>query len=213
MEAAAKPSLDQVRRFHLDRLNDILRRTPLWGGETALRLVGDSLAFIDGLEHAWKDEYERLRARGGANALGVRGAFGQHVYDGASDTAASSVYAEFAWRHGWLEPDRTLADPDYRRLREEVACWSDRDHDLDEVNAEFGPPSVLFGPNGPSSAKTLAYAPASREQDLVAFHFDDAGGSRPGRSAVLLAVRLGHGRFPQAMVYTPLGRAYLDDPQ
>jgi hypothetical protein len=38
----ASPSLDEVHRYHLRRLNDALRRPGMWGGETTVRLFLDS---------------------------------------------------------------------------------------------------------------------------------------------------------------------------
>ncbi|GAA2359343.1 hypothetical protein Cme02nite_35830 [Catellatospora methionotrophica] len=209
-DGAVRPTLDEVRGFHLDRLNDALRRSGMYGGEVALRLCTDTMAFIDGVTDSWQREQEDLRSRDAANSLGVRGAFAQLVDGYLDDGAAASVYAEFAWRHGWLTVDRTLPDADHRRLREGAAAWTARDRSLDEVVAEFGPPSVLFGGSNRRYPKTLAYAAADRSEDLVSLHFTstydwDATTGQPEPDLVLIAVRHGRGPFETTFAFTPAG--------
>jgi hypothetical protein len=45
----------------------------------------------------------------------VRGAFARILPGYDDDGAVASVYADIAWRHGWLRVDRVLPDGDHRR--------------------------------------------------------------------------------------------------
>ncbi len=136
IDGTTRPTLGQVREYHLGRLNDALRRPGVWGRETTLTLFLDAVAFVDGLTEAWQQEQDALRNRQAFNALGVHGAIA-HILPGYDDDGAvASVYAEIAWRHGWLTVDRVLPADDHRRLREDVVAWCARDRTLDEVLSE-----------------------------------------------------------------------------
>ncbi|MEV4417979.1 hypothetical protein [Catellatospora sp. NPDC049609] len=211
--AGRRPTLDEVRQFHLDDLNSALRRAGMYGGEVALRLFTHTMAFVDGVLDAWLQEERDLKSRGAFNSLGVRGAFAQLLPGHNDDGAVSSVYAEFAWRQSWLIVDRTLTDVDYCRLRDSAAGWCTRDRSFAEVVDEFGPPSVLFGGSNRRYPKTLAYAPTDRAQDLVSLHFTssydwDTSLAQPEPALMLLAVRHGRGRFDATFTFTPAGIAY-----
>jgi hypothetical protein len=80
----------------------------MWGREMTLRLFMDAVAFVDGLDGVWQAEQEQFKARGAFTSLGVHGAFAD-VLPGYLDdgSAAASVYADIAWRHGWFRVDRT----------------------------------------------------------------------------------------------------------
>jgi hypothetical protein len=209
-----RPSLDQVRQYHLGRLNDALRRPGMWGREITLRLFLDAVAFVDGLGEVWQREQDTLRTRGAFNALGVHGAFADVLpgYDDAG-AAVASVYAEIAWRHGWLTVDRVMPDGDHQRLCDDVVQWCARDRLLDEVLSELGPPSVWCGGGNLRFSKTLAYAAADPGWGLVCLHFAgtyewDAPQPQPESQPVLLAVRHGDGSFFDTFTVTPTGAAY-----
>ncbi|MEV0570352.1 hypothetical protein [Dactylosporangium sp. NPDC050588] len=211
------PSLDEVRRHHLDRLNQALRRPSMWGWEPAIRLLMDDVAFVDGTGELWQQEHDDLRVRGAFNSLGVHGAFTAILPGYRDDGAAvASVYADIAWRLGWLTVDRTLPDDEHRQLGAETDRWSGRDRRLDEIVAELGPPSVLFGGGNPRYAKTLAYAAASGARGLVCLHFAstydwNAPQPQPETQPVLVAVRHGTGAFVDTFTFTPAGSAYRHD--
>ena len=139
-DATGRRSLDEVREYQVTRLNHALRRPGMWGGEIALRLLMDAVAFVDGLDEVWQAECEQLRARGAVNPLGVRGAFSEILPEYRDDGAMASVYADIAWRHGWLKVDRTLSADDFQRLRDEATRWCAQDRYLDEVLVELGAP-------------------------------------------------------------------------
>ncbi len=204
----AEPSLDEVRSYHLDRLNHALRRPGMWGGETTLRVFLDAMAFVDGRGAVWQQEQDTLRDRGAFRSLGVRGVLA-HVLPGYDDGAVASVYAEIAWRHGWLIVDRVMPTEQHRRLCLD-ADWCARDRNLDEVLEELGPPSVRCGGGNIRSSKTLLYAAADRACGLVSLHFAgtydwEAPQPQPESPPVLVAVRHGDGPFLDTFAFTPKG--------
>jgi hypothetical protein len=215
-DPVARPTLDEVRRYHLNRLNDALRAPGMWGHETTIRLFMDDMAFVDGVAETWRQEQQALRDRGAFNALGVRGVVVDlmpRYRDGGSTVA--SVYAEIAWRHDWLTVDRTLSDRDLAAIRDDPASWCARDRNLDDVLSNLGPPSVRIGGSNRRYSKTLAYATADRTQHLVCLHFAglydwDAPAPQPERAPVLVALRLGDGTFRESFTFTPAGAAYRE---
>lgn len=204
------PDLDTIREYHLDRLNQALRRPGMWGGELTIRLFMDTVAFVQGMHESWKADQDELRHRGALTATGVTGAFAAILPGYRHDGAVASVYAEIAWRHRWLTVDRYLSDEDYRRLRASSDRWRDRDHRQDQIEAELGPPSVLFGGRNPRYAKTLAYV--ARDADLICLHFASTyDWNNPGpepESPVLVAVRHGTATFADSFVFSPAATAY-----
>ncbi|XVU29044.1 hypothetical protein ACQPZJ_18860 [Actinoplanes sp. CA-054009] len=210
MDSGASPSLDEVRRYHLGRLNDAVRRPGVWGGETTLRLFLDAVAFVDGRSADWQQEQDALRERGAFTALGVRGAFARVLPGHDDDGAVGSVYAEVAWRLGWLTIDRVVPADEHRRLRVETD-WCARDRDLDEVLDEFGPPSVLCGGGNPRFSKTVVYAAADRTCGLVSLHFAgtydwESPQPQPESPPALVAVRHGNEPFLDTFAFTPTGQ-------
>lgn len=209
VDNGASPSLDEVRRYHLGRLNDALRRPGMWGGETTLRLFLDAVAFIEGRSAVWQQEQDTLRDRGAFTALGVRGAFARVLPGYEDEGAVASVYAEIAWRHGWLTMDRVMATEEHQRLCLD-ADWCDRDRSLDDVLDELGPPSVRCGGGNPRYSQTLVYAAADRTCGLVSFHFAgtydwQAPQPQPESPPALVAVRHGDGLFLDTFAFTSAG--------
>jgi hypothetical protein len=199
-----------LRRFQVDRLKNALRRPGMWGGELTIRLFLDAVAFADGLEDVWREEQQALRDRGAFNALGVQGVVAELMpgYDDHPGVAAS-VYADIAWRHGWLAVDRTLPDTDLQRLLGDRG----RDRNLDEVVVAFGAPSVWIGGTNPRFGKALAYAGADRHRPLVCLHFAStydwhADSPQPESPPVLVAVHHGAGAFQDSFTFTQTGEAY-----
>ncbi|MDD1061428.1 hypothetical protein NMG29_24970 [Streptomyces cocklensis] len=114
----------------------------------------------------------------------------------------ASQYGEDAHRRGWLRLDRTLTAAEHSDIVDSSATWSGEDRSLHEIIAEFGPPSVTFGPTDPDRPKTLSYATSDRRTPVVAFHLGSAGtdteagsGDGPAAGAVLLAVRVNDDLF------------------
>ncbi|BCJ37087.1 hypothetical protein Athai_45900 [Actinocatenispora thailandica] len=202
--AVTRPSLAEVRQYHLRQLNEALRRPGMWGGEVTILVLMDAMAFVDGLDKIVREETRALRARQAFNSLGVRGGFQDALpgYQGEQE-AAASVYAEIAWRYDWLVVDRVIPDEVHERLRTHPAEWCAHDRRLDDVLSELGPPSVLCGGYSPCWPKTLVYA-AEAGPGLVSLHFS---GSPDEPEPILSALRYGDGRFPESFVFTPFGRA------
>jgi hypothetical protein len=140
----------------------------------------------------------------------VRGAFSQ-LWNTSADDQVASVYAEIAWRHGWLRPDRVLTAAEYDALAEVVTSWQGQDRSRSDVLAAFGPPSI--GREGsPRWPKTLFYVTESAERPCVSFHFWNqplAGGRAIYSEPALLAIRFERPDFADSFTFTPLGRRYL----
>lgn len=216
-EAVARPTLHEMRQYHVSRLNEALRRPGMWGRELTIRMFMDAVAFVEGLEEVWRHEQEMLRTRGAFNALGVHGVVTELMPRYRDDGAAvASVYADIAWRHGWLTVDRTLPDAELRPLRDDPTSWCTRNRNLDDVLAALGPPSVRFGGGTPHFSKTLAYASADHSQRLVCLHFAGvydwkAPSPQPTSPPTLVAIRYGDGPFHDTFTFTPAGVAYRDN--
>ncbi|MDP9869846.1 MULTISPECIES: hypothetical protein [Streptosporangium] len=183
----------------------------MFGGEIALRLLLDHLAYAEHDEEAWAQELRVLESRGAFNSLGVTGAF-KTVVPGDHEYGVASIYAEFARDRGWLDLDRTLTAEEYASIRQDVNAWAAQDRTLTEVHEAFGPPSVLFGGSNPLYGKTLAYTTERVTEPMICFHLWN--GTDPGtRSSwppahnepILLAVRCGRGPFKDTFTFTPQG--------
>lgn len=210
----ATPGVDEIRRYHLDRLNDALRRSGTWGGETTIGVFLDDVAFVHGAGEEWRAAKAELRQRGAFAPTGVGGAV-RAVLPGYrdGDAVVASVYAEVVRRLGWLTVDRTLSDDEYELVRGQGHRWEERDHGRDDLRAELGPPSVSIGGDNPRYSSTLVYAPADPGADVVCFHFAGthdryAPEVRVHAEPVLVAVRHGRGAFRDTFTFTPAGAAY-----
>ncbi|MCL2471516.1 MAG: hypothetical protein FWF25_07230 [Propionibacteriaceae bacterium] len=62
--------LRRLREYHLEQLNQALRRSSVLGGEIALRIYMDNVAFQEGLEQAWMQDQADLVARGASVSTG-----------------------------------------------------------------------------------------------------------------------------------------------
>ncbi|MFI1092114.1 hypothetical protein [Streptomyces sp. NPDC020917] len=217
MTDATDPSDERTVQDVLDylvtHLNGALRRPGMYGGEVAIRLYFDAVAFADAAEQAWKQELKDLQTRRASFPTGVRGAF-QDLWGDAHEGAVASVYAEIAHRQGWLRRDRTLTSTEHDEIRRVSETWCRKDRLLSDVVTEFGPPSVLFGGNNPHYPKTLAYATGQRDDALLCFHLWNDFARTPGQSLasvhaepVLWAFRNGGALFTDGFVFTPEGSA------
>ncbi|MFD7137286.1 hypothetical protein [Streptomyces sp. NPDC059894] len=202
-----------VREYLLTHLNGALRRPGMYGGETALRLYFDAVAFADAAEQAWREELKDLQARRASFSTGVRGAF-QDLWGDAHEGAVASVYAEIAHRQGWLRLDRTLTSAEYDKILRTSETWCRKDRLLSDVVTAFGPPSVLFGGTNPRYPKTLGYATDRRDDTLLCFHLWNSfvpGSSSSAASVhaepVLWAFRAGGALFTDGFTFTPEGSA------
>lgn len=215
----------EIREYLLTQFNQALRRLGMYGGEDALRLLTDALAFADARQPEWNATIAGLQAQGAATSARVRGAF-QLLWDDQGPSphdAVASVYAEVALPRGWVTLDRALDRQEYDDLDRASLPWAEQDRTLTEVLATYGPPSIWFGGTNPYYPKTLGYttaptAPASPTGDgsphsLICFHLWNRPqpAAAPRRAVhdepVLLAVRHpGPGRtFADRFAFTPAG--------
>ena len=216
-----------LRGYLLTQFNQALRRLGMYGGEDALRLLTDALAFADARQPEWNETVAGLQAQGAATSARVRGAF-QLLWGDQGPTphdAVASVYAEVALPRGWVTLDRALDRQEYDDLDRASLPWAGQDRTLTEVLATFGPPSIWFGGTNPYYPKTLGYttAPITPITDggpysLTCFHLWNRPqpAAAPRRAVhdepVLLAVRHpspgqpGPGRtFADRFAFTPAG--------
>jgi hypothetical protein len=63
---------EEMRNYLLTQLNSALRRPGMYGGEVAIRLFLDAVAFADDREHAWGEELQTLRTRHASLYRGAR---------------------------------------------------------------------------------------------------------------------------------------------
>ncbi|MGW0805421.1 hypothetical protein [Nonomuraea sp. NPDC002799] len=200
-----------IRAYLKDRLNQALRRPGMFGGETALRLLFDHLAYAEHQEKEWAQALRTLESRGAFNSLGVTGALSSVLPDSRDDGVAS-IYAELAHDHGWLQADRTLTTEDHASLRRTLNTWTAHDRTLTEVREEFGPPSVLLGGTNPFYGKTLAYLTEQATEPIIFFHLWNGTSGEIETTwhpiydePVLLAVRFGREAFKDTFTFTPEG--------
>src|SRR3954471_20093933 len=132
-----------VRGYLVDQLNSALRRSSMYGGESALRIFFDAMAFVDDREQDWHRELDALRNRGASSSTGASGAVEQ-VLGERSEHVMASVYADLAHRYGWLKLDQPLESAEYDRIRRDVVAWCASDRTMSGTLAEFGPPSILI---------------------------------------------------------------------
>lgn len=218
MTDATSPNGERTVQEVLDHLvthlNGALRRPGMYGGEAAIRLYLDAVAFTAAAEQAWQHELKDLQTRRASSSIGVRGAF-QDLWGDAHEGSVASVYAEIAHRQGWLRLDRTLTSTEHHEIRRVSDSWCREDRLLSDVVAAFGPPSVLFGGSNPNYPKTLAYATDRRDDTLLCFHLWNGFARTPGQSSasvhaepVLWAFRDGGALFRDGFVFTPEGSGH-----
>ncbi|WP_328564365.1 hypothetical protein [Streptomyces coelicoflavus] len=202
---------EDIHAHLVDELNQALRKTGMFGGELALRILLEHLLFVEGRPEAFTRQRQDWEDRGLWSAIGITGAFREVIPGRNYEYGMASVYAEFAQRSGWLEPDRVLEQDEYASLTGRVRQWAREDRTWEDVTAEFGAPSVLFGSTNPRYGKTLGYLGRDPEQPMVVFHLwngsDSEDGSWPPdrEQPLLLAVRFGQGPFHSSLTFTPEG--------
>jgi hypothetical protein len=213
------PSSDEIRAYLRRMFNSALRHPGMYGGEIALRLYLDAMAFAHGQPDTSR-EIDALKKFGAFSSTGVQGAFrallpglaSSHqasLHSGLDDMAAS-VYAEIGRRQGWTDLDRTLTPDQHAAMIQQVGTWCARDRTMSDLLAVFGSPSLLTGGNNPRFPKTLIYAGAAPEIPCLSFHmWNTFEGMYPQTrypEPMLLAVRREGGIFTSSFKFTPLGQ-------
>lgn len=212
------PSAEEIRAYLRRMFNNALRSPGMYGGERALRLYLDALAFAHGHPDTSR-EIDTLRKFGAFSNTGVQGAFtallpgleSSHPASlaGGLGTMAASVYAEIGHRQGWTDLDRALTADEHAAMTQMLGTWCLRDHSMSDLLAVFGSPSLLSGGANPRYPKTLIYAGRSPEVPCLSFHvWNSFEGMYPQtryREPMLLAVRREGGSFPGSFTFAPLG--------
>jgi hypothetical protein len=148
----------EIRAYLVDQLNHALRRPGMFGRESepALRMLMDHLLFVECQPGALAEQRRVREERGAWSSTGVAGVFRELIPDRYDEYGIASVYAEFAHRRDWLEPDRVLDRDEYAVLLGAVRQWAGEDRVWTDVVDEFGSPSMLFGSNNPYYGKASA---------------------------------------------------------
>jgi hypothetical protein len=213
------PSGDEIRAYLRRMFNNALRSPGMHGGERALRLYLDALAFAYGHQDTSR-EIETLRKFGAFSSTGVQGAFAALLpgleqshpasLAGGLDTMAASVYAEIGRRQGWTDLDRELTPDEHATMSNVVSTWCLRDRSMSDLLAAFGSPSLLSGGTNPRYPKTLIYAGTAPEAPCLSFHvWNSFEGMYPQTrypEPMLLAVRREGGSFAGSFTFAPLGQ-------
>lgn len=126
--APSRPAPGDLREYLLTQFNQALRRLGMYGGEDALLLLADALAFADACQPEWNETMAQLRAHGAATSARVRGAFQRLWGDQGPNPhdAVASIYAEVALPRGWVTLDHALDRRGYDELDQSSARWADR---------------------------------------------------------------------------------------
>ncbi|MYT77546.1 hypothetical protein YW3DRAFT_06541 [Streptomyces sp. MnatMP-M77] len=180
--------------------------------DAALRMLVDHLLFVECQPEVWEEEQRSWESRGAGSSTGLGGMFEELMPGGYAQNCVASVYAEFAYRRGWLRPDYLLPADEHDALRARVRPWAQRDRSWADVLSEFGVPSILCGGTSPLYSKTLGYLGEDPEEPMVFFHLWN-GSNAAAESAwpaldepVLLAVRFSDTHFDEAFTFTPEGQ-------
>jgi hypothetical protein len=213
------PTGEEIRAYLRRMFNNALRKPDMHGGEMALRLYLDALAFANGQPDTSRD-IETLRKCGAFSSTGVQGAFrallpgleSSHKasLDTGLDTMAASVYAEIGRRQGWTELDRALTPEEHAAMSQALGDWCTLDRSMSDLLEAFGSPSLLSGGSNPRYPKTLIYAGTSPEAPCLSFHvWNSFEGMYPRTrypEPMLLAVRREGGTFAGSFTFAPLGQ-------
>ncbi|MFD8120512.1 hypothetical protein ACWHAO_00240 [Streptomyces albidoflavus] len=100
---------DDMHGYLVDQLNLMLRRPGMYGDvEVGVWMAIDHLLFLEQRPEVWEVRRDDPWAEPGfCPPTGVSGAV-RHLLPADYGHGTASVYAEFAWRQGWLKPDRVL---------------------------------------------------------------------------------------------------------
>ena len=207
-------SSEEIRAYFLDLLNLALPRLGMYGEYTA-QLFLSHLAFIDAREAEFNDYMKMLRARGAFTPLGVGGAFSQYTHLRTQDNEIGSVYAEIAFRMGYLNTNRILNKREFESLRLGLrkTCRS-RDFNTADVVTEFGAPSWTAG-NNSFYPQVYVYFCNELDHGMIAFDFwnvvfyDEKIEKTCGKFGdlpVLRNIRIRGATFSREFTFSPIGR-------
>ena len=208
-------SSKEIREYFLDLLNSALPRLSMYGEEVVLQYFLSHLAFVDERDTELKAHMETLCTRGAFTSLGVGGAFNQYTHLPAQSNEIGSVYAEIAFKMGYLNTDRILDKNEFATLRSGLrsTCRS-RNFNTEDVVKEFGVPSWRSGTN-PFYPWTYLYLCNDIDVGMIAFDFwnvvyyDEKAEKTCGTFGdlpVLRNIRIRGDNFSREFTFTPIGR-------
>ena len=207
---------DEIRARLLDDLNHALTHLSMYGGEVAARQLLSDITFVDEREHEFKSHMQVLQDRGAFLSTGVEGAFSYRMQLKPTCALIGSVYAEVAFKMGYLQTKRILTGREFKALKAGLrkTCRT-RDMNADDVKAEFGIPSWSVKGN-PFYPWVYMYLSNESEDGVIAFDFWNEFGNDPkrkrevygkyGATPVLQNIRIRGPRFVREFTFTPLGR-------
>ncbi len=196
-------SSQEIREYFFKLINNALPRLSMFGGETAARFFLSHLAFIDERDLELENYLNKLTERGAFTSLGVSGAFRKYTHLQATDVEIASVYAEIAFKMGYLNTDRILIKSEFESLHSGLrkTCRS-QDLNTEDVVQQFGTPSWKAGTN-PSWPWVFLYFCNELDHGSIAFDFwNDGYYDLP----VLRNIRIQGPNFGREFTFTPLGR-------
>ena len=209
-----KPAAE-IRKHFLDLLNHALPRLGMYGGESVALHFLSELAFIDERDAEFTEHMDTLRTRGAFTSSGVDGAFTRYTHLPATDNEIGSVYAEIAFKMGYLTTDRILNKREFESLRTGLrrTCRV-RNFNTQDVIAKFGVPSWTSGTN-PYYPRVFLYLCNEVDHGTIAFdfwnvvHYDrtiEKTCGEYGDLPVLRNVRIQGRQFGREFTFTPIGR-------
>jgi hypothetical protein len=171
------------------------------GVELRLSSLLDDPCYIDEREAELQQAREELRSRRVSTATGVVGAFRWRIsYEADFADEVASVYANLAQRLGYLSLDGELSPSAWYPLTKGLrARCRARDWRVSEVQAAFGPPSLVMG-------QVYAYVKAGDDRAWVCFDFDRGSEKWPERDYLLREIRTPARTFARELTFTPYGR-------
>ncbi len=206
---------DDIFEHFVNLLNHWLPRLGMFGGEITAQHILSHVAFIEKRENEFNAHMDALRDRGAFTATGVSGAFSKHTRLLATYNEVGSVYAEIAFKMGYLNVDRILDRSAFETLSSGLrsVCRS-RDFNTEDVSKEFGTPSWTSGTN-PFFPWVYLYLCNELDHGMIAFDFwnvvcYDEGAEKAfgefGDLPALRNVRIRGANFAREFTFTPVGR-------
>lgn len=164
---AGRSSKEILRRTR-SGLNGAIRRPGMFGGTLAVESLMADMAWGQRRELDLQAAGRQIVSRASWTSTGVEGAFQSLTPDLPALHPAMSVLSDVCRRLDWLDLDDEPDSARYWRVSNGSAAFvSAKDSVLDDVIAEFGPPSIRIG--NPRRESVIGYAGPKLEHPIVWF--------------------------------------------